>query len=438
MPGDSRPPQPPLVAHIIYALGTGGLENGLVNIINRSPPGRYRHAIICLTVAEAFAGRITAERVEVIELHKRPGHDLGMYFRLWRTLRRLRPAIVHTRNLAALETQALGLLLTGCKRVHGEHGRDVSDLDGSNRKYQRLRRLLNPLIHCFIAVSRDLADWLTDTVGIPPTKITQIYNGVDHGRFLPRFVDTGSGSGTGTGSGSGSGTGTGTGTGTGSGTGYGTGSGSSAAPSVRLSPPDMPEGFLLSGARVVGTVGRLATVKDQQTLIRALAHIFKESPQQRQTLRCILVGDGPERGALATSIADHGLEDCVWLAGDRDDIPELLACMDVFVLPSLGEGISNTVLEAMATGLPVVATRVGGNPELVEDGVTGLLVPVGDAQTLAKAMLGLVDDPARCELMGRAAVARIQTDFDWERTVAAYLQVYDELVKVERSFPVSS
>ncbi len=184
---DDDRPGPPLVAHIIYALGTGGLENGLVNIINRSPPGRYRHAIICLTTAEAFAGRLTVPDVEVIELHKRPGHDPAIYLRLWRTLRRLRPAIVHTRNLAALETQVLGLLFPGCKRVHGEHGRDVSDLDGSNRKYQWLRRLLSPLIHRYIAVSQDLAQWLVSTVRIAPGKVAQIYNGVDHSRFPSRF-----------------------------------------------------------------------------------------------------------------------------------------------------------------------------------------------------------------------------------------------------------
>ena len=392
---DDDRPRPPLVAHIIYALGTGGLENGLVNIINRSPPGRYCHAIICLTAAEAFAGRLTVPDVEVIELHKRPGHDPGMYFRLWRTLRRLRPAIVHTRNLAALETQVLGLLLTGCKRVHGEHGRDVSDLDGSNRKYQWLRRLLTPLIHRYIAVSQDLAQWLVSTVRIAPDKVTRIYNGVDHSRFLPRFGTDGD----------------------------------SATRRLRTSLPGMPVGFLPdAGCRVVGTVGRLAAVKDQQALICALAHIFRESPQQRQTLRCILVGDGPERAALTAAIAQHGLEDSVWLAGDRDDIPDLLACMDVFVLPSLGEGISNTVLEAMATGLPVIATRVGGNPELVQDGVTGLLVSVADVPALAAAIVELLDDPARCDQMGRAAVQRVTTDFEWERTVSAYLGVYDELL----------
>ena len=128
-------------------------------------------------------------------------------------------------------------------------------------------------------------------------------------------------------------------------------------------------------------------MKDQQSLICALARIFQAHPQQRQTLRCILVGDGAERAAIEAAIARDRLEDAVWLAGDREDIPALLACMDVFVLPSLGEGISNTVLEAMATGLPVIATRVGGNPELVQDGVSGLLVPAADAPALAAAIL---------------------------------------------------
>ena len=135
-----RPQQPPLVVHIIHELGTGGLENGLVNIINRSPPGRYRHAIVCLTRAGEFATRISAPDVQVIELHKRPGHDFGLYWRLLRALRMLRPAIVHTRNLSTLEMQFVAAVLPGVKHVHGEHGRDVFDLHGTNRKYNLLRK----------------------------------------------------------------------------------------------------------------------------------------------------------------------------------------------------------------------------------------------------------------------------------------------------------
>ncbi len=369
---------PPLIVHVIYALGTGGLENGLINIINRCPPGRYRHAIICLTESSPFAGRLTTPDVSVHELRKRAGHDWGMYWRLWRLLRRLRPAVVHTRNLAALETQILGLVMPGVKRVHGEHGRDVSDLHGTNPTYRRLRRGLNPLIHRFICVSQDLHRWLVGDVRIPAGKVTQIYNGVDLARFDLRGEHS------------------------------------------DLTPSGAPQ--------VIGTVGRLATVKGQAQIIRALAHIFAQHPQRRQQLRCIVVGDGPERAALEAEAFARGVADAVEFRGDRSDIPQQLAQMDVFVLPSLNEGISNTILEAMASGLPVVATDTGGNPELVQAGVTGTLVPVGDAEALGEAILELLDDPAKRQEYGAAAKRRIQREFDWNTTVLAYLGVYDAVL----------
>lgn len=375
--------QPPLIVHIIYTLGTGGLENGLVNIINRCPPSRYRHAIICLSHSEDFSRRLTAENVEIIELHKKPGHDLAMYWRLWQHLRRLRPAVVHTRNLAALETHVLGLLLPGCKRVHGEHGRDMHDLDGSNRKYQWLRRLLNPLIHHFIAVSQDLSRWLTDTVQIPNTKVSQIYNGVDTTRFVHH----------------------------------------------QNNEDGLPAGFLPpEGAVVLGTVGRLVAVKNQQLLLQAMHSIVSARPPLRATLRLIMVGDGAERAALTALTEKLQLSDLIWMAGDRDNVPELLRSMDIFVLPSLGEGISNTLLEAMATGLPAIASAVGGNPELVEPQRTGLLFPSGDAAALAAAIEELVDNPALRQTMGQAAAARIRQNFSWERTVENYLALYDMLL----------
>ncbi|MCB1671169.1 MAG: TIGR03088 family PEP-CTERM/XrtA system glycosyltransferase [Gammaproteobacteria bacterium] len=381
--------QPPQLVHIIFALGTGGLENGLVNIINRCPPERYRHAIICLSQAEDFARRLTAPDVEVIELHKKPGHDLGMYWRLWRHLRRLRPAIVHTRNLAALETQILGLLMPRCKRVHGEHGRDMHDLDGSNRKYNSLRRFLSPLIHRFVAVSQDLSRWLTETVGIPADKVTQIYNGVDTRRFAP-------------------------------------------VPDDPTDVADLPEGFRRRSDRlVIGTVGRLAAVKDQRLLLEAMHRLLAERPELRDTLRLIIVGDGPEREALITRIEQLSLQDSVWLAGDREDIPELLRALDLFALPSLAEGISNTILEAMASGLPVVASSVGGNPELVQEEQTGLLFPAGDEEALTHALNRLIDDLPLRQAMGLAATAYIRRHFDWQRTVESYLAVYDALLYPE-------
>ena len=372
----------PRVVHIIYSLGTGGLENGLINLINRCPPDRYRHAIICLDRAGHFAERIEVPDVPVIQLCKRPGHDPRMYWRLWCALRSLRPSIVHTRNMAALETQVLGLLMPGVKRVHGEHGRDVSDLDGSNPRYRQLRRWLSPLIGRFIAVSRDLQHWLIEDVGIPRDKVVQIYNGVDHERFA-----------------------------------------GGSAPQVILPERTCDH----ESPIVIGTVGRLAKVKDQRTLLRALARIISDQPTQREQLRAILVGDGPERELLAAEAVELGLGDAIHFAGDRSDVPAWLAAMDVFVLPSLAEGVSNTILEAMAAGLPVIATATGGNAELVEEGVTGRLVPVGDVQSLAAAVRQLADNAGIRQRMGEAGRRRVRERFDWARTVEQYLTVYDSL-----------
>jgi len=377
---------PPLVAHVIYSLGTGGLENGLVNIINRTPSERYRHAIICLTTAHEFASRITAPNVPVVELHKQEGIDLPIYWRLLRTLRELKPAIIHSRNLAALDSQVVGFLLPGVKQVHGEHGRDIYDLDGSNWKYRLLRRSMRPIIDCYIAVSKDLEQWLLDSIGINPLRLRQIYNGVDHGSFQP----------------------------------------GGAARSGLMPPEFLPP----ANAIVLGTVGRLVEVKDQAMILRALQLLLQQAPALGDVLRVVMVGDGPLGPQLKELTRELGLRKHVWFTGDRADVPELLRAMDVFLLPSLAEGISNTVLEAMASGLPVIATQTGGNPELIEDGVNGYLVPVGDYSQLALRIKELLDSPEIRIRMGQRARKFIEERFDWDRTVSKYLAVYDDLLGI--------
>ena len=177
-----------LIAHVIHRLDVGGMENGLVNLINHMPSDRYRHAIICLTDATRFEDRIERNDVEVFSLHKRAGHDWGLYVRLWRLFRRLKPDVVHTRNLAALEAVLPAAWAGVPVRIHGEHGRDVEDIDGTKRKYQWLRRVLAPLVHRFIALSQDLESYLLNTVGVPneSSKVVRIINGVDVEKFRPR------------------------------------------------------------------------------------------------------------------------------------------------------------------------------------------------------------------------------------------------------------
>ncbi|MDD2720447.1 MAG: TIGR03088 family PEP-CTERM/XrtA system glycosyltransferase [Gallionella sp.] len=374
----------PLIVHVIHRLGVGGLENGLVNLINHMPPGRYRHAIVCLQGYSDFAKRLKRQDVEIYDIAKRDGHDFGAYLRLYRMFRKLRPDIVHTRNLSALESQVIAALAGVRGRVHGVHGRDTYDLYGQNRKYNLLRKLIRPFVGQYIAVSRDLADWLVQTIGAAPERVSQIYNGVDSVRFHP---DGGA------------------------------------------EPAAAPAGFFAADSIVIGSVGRMAAVKDYPTLARAFLRLLELAPELRGRLRLLIAGEGESRAACLQLLAQHGAAELVWLPGERADIAQLMAAMDLFVLPSLGEGISNTILEAMASGLPVVATAVGGNPELVRPGETGALVPAADPEAMAQALLAYARDDQLRSRHGQAARAVIDSGFSMDAMTQGYLSVYDRVLR---------
>ncbi len=372
----------PLIAHIIHRLDYGGLENGLVNLINRTPPERYRHAILCLTdYNPEFRRRIQQPGVEVFALHKREGHDLGLYGRCWMLLRQLQPAIVHTRNLAALEMQLPARLAGVRARVHGEHGWD-RDPALMHPRHHRLRRWLRPLISHYIALSGEIADYLKTRVGVAPARISRIINGVDTVRFHP---------------------------------------GQDRSP--------LPPGFAPPGTLVIGAVGRLEKVKDQPNLARAFIRLAETVPEAHQRLRLVIIGEGSLRAEIESLLDGARLRELAWLPGARDDVPELLRTMDLFVLPSQAEGISNTILEAMACGLPVVATAVGGNAELVVNGETGRLVPANDSAALAQAIREFVDHAEQMRVCGAAGRRRVEERFSMEAMVAAYLKVYDAVLE---------
>lgn len=367
----------PLVAHIIFKLDIGGLENGLVNLVNRMPRDRYRHAIVCLSgFGQDFRRRLQREDVEVIAIGKRPGKDPAAYWRVWRTLRRLRPAIVHTRNLGTVDMQWVAWAAGATRRVHGEHGWEASDPTGRNPRSLRIRRACRPAIHRYVPMSRDLGRWLERDVQVRPEKIRQLYNGVDTERFTP--------------------------------------------PVAGREPRD--------GTITVGTVGRLDPVKNQAQLLRACQAIAASNPALGARLKVLIVGDGPLRQSLASLAADLGLSDRVEFAGARNDTHELLQRMDVFILPSMNEGVSNTILEAMATGLPVVAGRVGGNPELVEHDVTGHLYDPDSTSALQDALLPYLLDPVLRQAHGAAGRERVVQHFRLDSMVERYLDLYDELL----------
>jgi sugar transferase (PEP-CTERM/EpsH1 system associated) len=383
----------PLIAHVLNRFAVGGLENGVVNLLNHIPSERYRHAIIAITdYSDEFCQRLNKRAdIAIYALHKKPGRDPSMFGKLYRLLRSLNPAILHTRNLAALDA-LLPATLAGVKcRVHGEHGRDVEDLDGSSKKYQWLRRLHRPFVHRYIALSKDLERYLVERVGVAPRKISQIYNGVDTDKFKP-------------------------------------------APRLALPAPN----FGGSEAIVIGAVGRMKEVKDPLNLVRAFVELARSLPEQCHRLRLAYIGDGPLREQCARELQRAGMADQAWLPGERSDVAELMRAMDIFVLPSLAEGISNTILEAQASALPVVATRVGGNVEIVAEGLTGALVAPADPAALAVALSPYVLDEAKRRRAGEAARAHVVSQFSMDAMVSNYLRVYDALLYGASPAPVAA
>jgi sugar transferase (PEP-CTERM/EpsH1 system associated) len=373
--------QPPLIAHVVYRFGVGGLENGIVNLVNRMPGSRWRHAIVALTdVAAEFTKRIERSDVQCIALGKRPGHLVRYYPSLFRLFKDLRPAVVHTRNLVALEAVVPAWAAGAPVRIHGEHGWDMQDPDGRRRRFRYVRRIYRPFVTRYVALSRHLEDYLERQIGVPSELISQIYNGVDTERFHPS---------------------------------------AGARPAI----PGCP--FAEPGQWLVGTVGRMEAVKDPMNLAHAFVRALELQPAAAKYLRLIMVGDGALRNEVNAVLDRARVREQVWFAGERADVPDIMRGLDCFVLPSLAEGVSNTILEAMASRLPVIATRVGGNSELIESRMTGTLVASANSEALAHAILGYYNDRTTARRHAKAALRIAENRFSLTKMALDYATMYE-------------
>ncbi len=363
------------IMHVVPSLQVGGLENGVVNLVNRMDRERFRHDVVCIGQAGPMASRIEQTGVSVHEIGKGQGSDYGLALKLAQVIRQRRPDIVHTRNWGAVDGILAARMAGVPVVIHGEHGREAGDPEGRNRRRNAARRLLGRWVDRFVVVSGDLAHWLAEEAGVPAGKVVRIKNGVDTEKFHP-----------------------------------------ASDKSVLREKLGIPrEGF------VVGAVGRLDAVKDYGTLIRAAG-------RAGDGMLLMIVGSGPCREELEQAAGAEGLGERMRFLGERADVPAVLGAMDVFVLPSIAEGMSNTILEAMACGLPVVATRVGGNPELVEEEVTGVLVPPGDPEKLAAAIQTYRNDPSLSRAHGEAGREKAVSSFSLSRMVGEYEALYEGAV----------
>ncbi|MFZ6843195.1 TIGR03088 family PEP-CTERM/XrtA system glycosyltransferase [Undibacterium sp. RuTC16W] len=372
----------PLVVHLIYRLDFGGLETLLVDCINHMPVKKYRHAVICLTNHSVFSEKITRKNVPIFDLNKPAGLGLGTHITLWKLLRKLRPAILHTYNLSANEYAFTASLAGVPVRIHAEHGRDINDPFGLNRKHNLLRRWMTPFIDQYVAVSQDLYHWLQQSIHVPDKKNLLIHNGVDTQRFSPDN-------------------------------------------DITATTPWPADCF------VIGTVGRAQDIKNQSGLIRAFILLRHALPEYQDKLRLSIIGDGPLLPDLRQQVADAGISEVVWLPGARSDIASIMRGFSLFSLPSLAEGTPVTLLEAMSSGLAVVASRVGGIPEVIQDGIHGAMVTAGDDAAFSKAFASYCQQPALLKQHGAAASQYVRQKFSVTAMVNSYANLYDALCKTK-------
>ena len=363
--------RPLRIMHIVSGYAYGGMEIGVSKIVNGLDRSLFASSV-CSTKRVAADRPPLRPDVPFHALNRQPGNDPRFVVELVRLIRRERPDVVHTH---AWGTLCEGLLAAKLARVrtvvHGEHG--TMELKPYNLRVQRVAW---HLVTQVLSVSSRLAGQLATVVRFPRERIEVIRNGVDVARFSLSAR-------------------------------------AAARASLKLSETDI----------TVGTVGRLHPVKDHRNLIEA-ADILNHAGVPAVTL---IAGEGAERGTLEAEIRARDLTSRVRLIGHRSDVERVFSALDIFVLPSRSEGLSNTILEAMAAGLPVVATNVGGADELVTDGLTGLLVPRADSTALANALGALATDPSRRGVMGRAARDRAVHEFSVDRMVTQYGNLYSRL-----------
>jgi sugar transferase (PEP-CTERM/EpsH1 system associated) len=364
--------QRPIVFHILYRFDVGGLERVIANCINEFPQKDYRHVIIALTEACDFVQHIKAD-IEIIALDKKPGLDWSIYKKMWLLFNKYKPQVCHSYNFSSLEFQFIAFLNFCPRRIHAEHGRDIDDPQGLNRKRNIFRKIMSFFTHKFIAVSADLETWLTNKVGISAKKVKLIYNGIDTNQFNLTSI-----------------------------------------------PADLHD---LETMFVIGTVARLTTIKDQKTLI----HAFKQavaSSENGASLRLLIVGDGPCMEQLQQLTRKLTISEQVIFTGARADVSELLSLMNLFVLPSLSEGTPMCVLEAMACKTPIIASNVGGLPELIVEGTNGMLVPVGNIEQFAKAISFYEEHPDELLKQGELARNLALEKFSQHSMAQQYLEEY--------------
>jgi glycosyltransferase involved in cell wall biosynthesis len=367
------------IFHMVNSFEVGGSEHQMVEVASRQKANGYEVTVGCLSSKGILNQVLTRAGISIIEFDPkgslfRPRGVLQLLRLTWFLLRN-RFDVVQTHDLYStlMGVPAAWLarvpMILSCRR-------DLSHWWWYTPRRRRFLRFIQNRSKYVIATSQAVCDFLVEKDGFNPDMIRVIRNGVDLNRFA----------------------------------------------NIRADRPGLFPQFD-ARIRLIAVVANMnVETKGHADLIRAAAEVFREFSE----VKFLLVGDGPERGRLEAMTADLGLSNTVLFLGRRNDVPDILACCVLFILPSWAEGLPNSVLEAMAAGLPVVATRVGGIPEIIDDGSTGLLVEPRDPQSLANAILRVLGNEELAKQFARCARERARAQFGFDRLLSELARLYSE------------
>ena len=366
--------KPVNIIHLVLNLDVGGLEWVVLSLLKGLDKKRFNPSVACLLNGGRLVKELKGLGSEVEILDKPDKLDFSASFKLAKILRKRKIALIHTHNTGAYIYGVIAAKLAGVSAiVHTEHGRNFPD----KKRLMCAEKLLSIFAHRIVVVSEALKDDLIRFEKISSDKIKVIPNGVNLDLFKP-------------------------------------------LPSETIQKKRFELG-LKKDDYVIGNIGRLALVKDQANLMQAFSLICDKIPQAK----LIIVGDGPLKSNLKLKVENLKLKDKVKLLGERKDIPELLNVFDLFVLPSKNEGISLSLLEAMATSKPIIATAVGGNKEIIDNDQNGCLVSANSPQELAREIIYLHDNPQKAKTMANLAYAKVCNRYSSIKMADEYQKIYE-------------
>ena len=362
------------ILHVIYTFDIGGLENGLVNLINYLPEEKYSHIVCILSKGKKCAKRVK-KNVKYYELGKKDGNDFSIPFKIASIIRKEKIDIVHTNNWVSLVEGVLGGLLGGCRSlIHSEHGKETDDMLKQPVRRIIARRICFKLVKKVITVSKFLKDEFVNMSLCTDSKVKPVINGVDNRKFT--FI--------------------------------------SGVEKIKYRKKyEIPE-----NAFVIGSVGRLARIKNYLQMVSICNSLKLDNTF------FVIAGDGQERNNIEREIKRFGLENRFKLLGEQPFINEVLSTFDLFINTSHYEGISYTILEAMSKGIPVIASSVGGNPEIVQNGITGYLIQKNREEDYIYAIERLKKDEKLRGKMSEMSRHYVEQNFSLNNMVGEYEDVY--------------